>query len=71
MTALAILTLAAVATSTAPPASGGGVEILTARVQAEIVRPVIVRQQSGLQTDRDAPVPQITHRGRTILVEFQ
>jgi hypothetical protein len=71
MTALATFTLAAVATSIAPPAGGGGVEILTAQVQVEIVRPVIVRQQSGLQPDRDAPVPQISHRGRTILVEFQ
>jgi hypothetical protein len=48
-----------------------GAEILSAEVRAEIVRPAIVRQASGLEPQRDAPSAQVSRRGRTVLVEFQ
>ena len=62
MTAPAIFTLAAVATSIAPPASGGAVEIGPIGQWADY---------HVFADHRDAPVPQISHRGHTILVEFQ
>jgi hypothetical protein len=59
--------------ATAGPAShdGHGVEILSAEVRAEIIRPAIVRQASGLEQRGGAPAPQLSRRGSTILVEFQ
>ena len=71
MSPLALLALAAAAASSAAPSDGRGVQVETAEVRAQIVRPVIVRQSSGWQQAPDAPVPQITRRGPTILVEFQ
>jgi len=62
----------AAAVATGGGSSGGqGVEILSAEVRAEIVRPAIVRQASGLEHGRDMPAPQISRRGGTVLVEFQ
>ena len=71
MSPLTLLALAAAAASGGAPSEGRGAQVETAQVRAEIVHPVIVRQASGWQEDRDAPRPQITRRGRTILVEFQ
>jgi hypothetical protein len=65
--------LAALVLTVAATAGGDrlGVQLVSADVRAEIVRPAIVRQASGLEERRDAPAAQITRRGRTILVEFQ
>jgi hypothetical protein len=65
------LFLATAATAGASSHEGHGVEILGAEVRAEIIRPAIVRQASGLEQRRDAPAPQLSRRGPTILVEFQ
>jgi len=70
MSPLGALILASAAA--AGGASGGqGVQIVSATARAEIVRPAIVRQASGFEARSDAPAPQISRRGRTILVEFQ
>jgi hypothetical protein len=71
MTPLGTIILAVAATSGGGQSDGRGVQIASAQVQVEIVRPAIVRQASGLEVDRDGPAPQISRRGRTILVEFQ
>ena len=71
MSPFTALLVAAVASAGARESASQGAQVESARVQAEIVRAVIVRQASGLQPDRDAPAPQITRRGRTVLVEFQ
>ena len=74
MSFAAALILAA-ATATAPPPAaperGSGVQLATGQVRATIVRPVIVRQSSGVQEDRDGPAPHISRRGQTVLIEFQ
>ena len=67
----ALVLAAAAAASGAPSPAGQGPEILSAEVRAQIVRPAIVRQASGLEQGRDMPAPQISRRGGTILVEFQ
>jgi hypothetical protein len=71
MTPLSALILVAAAAAGGAQSGGQGVQIVTAQVQAEIVRPAIVRQVSGLEERRDAPSAQISRRGRTILIEFQ
>ena len=71
MSLFGALVLAAAATAGGASPGGQGVEILSAEVRAEIVRPAIVRQASGLEQQRDAPTAQINRRGGTILVEFQ
>jgi len=71
MTSLgALILVAAAATGGAQP-GGQGVQIVTTQVQVEIVRPAIVRQDTGLEERRDAPSAQISRRGRTVLIEFQ
>jgi len=65
------LVLAAAATAGGALPGAQGVEILSADVRAEIVRPAIVRQVSGLEAQRDAPSAQVSRRGGAILVEFQ
>lgn len=71
MSLFGVLILAAAATAGGSGSGGQGVQIVSAQVQAEILRPAIVRQASGLEERRDAPASQISRRGRTILVEFQ
>jgi hypothetical protein len=71
MSPFGALFLASAATAGWASPGGQGAEILGAEVRAEIVRPAIVRQASGLEEQRDAPSAQINRRGRTILVEFQ
>jgi hypothetical protein len=71
MTPLGALILVAAATAGGAQSGGQGVQIVTAQVQVEIVRPAIVRQDTGLEERRDAPSAQISRRGRTVLVEFQ
>ena len=41
------------------------------RVSVEIVRPVMVRQASGIEQGRDSHRPQVTRRGREVLYEFE
>ena len=50
---------------------GSGVRLASVEVRATIVKAAVVRQASGWQRDDDAPTPQITRRGPTVLVEFQ
>jgi hypothetical protein len=71
MNLFAALLLTAAATAGTSEADGRGVQVASAQARATIVRAVAVRQASGLQRDDDAPAPQITRRGRTVLVEFQ
>jgi hypothetical protein len=75
VTSFAALIIAAAATSVAgsgdAASSGRGVELASAQVQAQILRPAIVRQASGLQHDGNGPTAQISRRGQTVLVEFQ
>ena len=71
MSPIGALFLAVAAAAGGPWPGGQGVEILSTEVRAEIVRPAIVRQASGLEPGRDAPAPQISRRDGTILVEFQ
>jgi hypothetical protein len=71
MSLAAALVLAAATATAPPPAPSGGVQLATAEARATIVKPAVVRQASGLQQDPDAPVPQLTRRGPTILVEFE
>ena len=66
----ALLMVASLAAETGE-SGGRGVEIATARVQATILEPARVRQDSGHQRTVDRPVPQITRRSGEILVEFQ
>ena len=67
----ALVLAAAAAASGAPSSAGQGPEILSAEVRAQIVRPAIVRQVSGLEPRRDMPSAQVSRRGPTVLVEFQ
>ena len=49
-----------------------GVEIASANATAVVLRSAIVRQRTGVQHGSDdAPQPQITRRGREVLVEYQ
>ena len=72
ITALFLAVAAAAAGGGESPATPRGVEIASARVTAVILRPAIVRQGSGVEPGpADAPQPQITRRGREVLVEYQ
>jgi len=72
MTLLAALLAAAAATAPAPaPPPSRGVEVERAEVRATIVKAAAVRQAGGFEQEAGAPAPQITRRGREILVEFQ
>jgi hypothetical protein len=68
----ALVVLASAQSQAEPPATARGVEIATARVTVEIVRPAVVRQNGGWQeVARDAPRPQVTRHDEVILVEYQ
>lgn len=71
MSIAALLVLASAAVSAEPPPSHG-VELVSARVTVEILRPAIVRQDRGLQ-DRgaDAARPQISRREGAVFFEFE
>ena len=72
MSIAAALILAAATASAPPPAAhGGGVQLASAQARAAIVEVAMVRQDSGLDQDRDGPAPQISRRGRTVLFEFE
>jgi hypothetical protein len=73
MSLSAALVLAAAATApTQSAAPAHGHVLAEARVSARILRGAIVRQASGFQPgDETAPRPQLSRRGRTILVEFE
>lgn len=73
MSLSAALVLAAAAAGPAPqPSPSRGVVFVQAGVTAQILPAAVVRQASGLQpSDDTAPRPQLSRRGRTILVEFQ
>lgn len=71
MSLSAALVLAATAAAPAQHAAPSHPLVL-ATARAEIVPAAIVRQASGLQPGSEtAPRPQVSRRGRTILVEFQ
>jgi hypothetical protein len=72
MTLATLLTLAASATSAAPPPeSGAGVQLAQAQVQVTIVRAAVVRQRSGPEIVPEAAPPQISRRDGKVLVEYQ
>jgi hypothetical protein len=62
----------AAAAALAGDQGGAGAQVATAQVGVEILRPIMVRQSSGLQPlDAEAPAPQVSRRGGAILIEFQ
>ena len=66
--------LFALAAGAVVPAGGDasrGAQVESARVTVEIVRPVIVRQASGIEQGRHPHRPQVTRRGREVLYEFE
>ena len=74
MSLSATLILAAAAASAPGQAvpSSRGIEIAEARVTAEILPAVIVRQASGPEAAGiQAPRHQLSRRGNTVLVEYQ
>ena len=73
MSIAALLALASAAVSAEPGrAPARGVELASAQVTAEVLRPVIVRQDGGLQdAGPEAPRPQVSRRERTVLIEFE
>ena len=73
MSLSAALVLAAAAAAPVQHAEPSrGVVLAQAQVTAEILPAAAVRQSSGFERgDATAPRPQISRRGRAILVEFQ
>jgi hypothetical protein len=71
--AAALILAASAAFTPAPamPGAGSGAQVASAQARATIVKAVVVRQATGLQEDRDGPVPQISRQGRSVLIEFQ
>ena len=68
----ALVILVSGAAGETPQAETRGAEVAAARVSAQVLRPVIVRQASGLeQPDADAPRPQTHRRTGRILIEFE
>ena len=72
---LAALTLAAAATLAAPQpesrAESAGVQLAHAKVSAVILKAAILRQDSGLEHQPDAPQVQVTRYEGKVLFEFQ
>lgn len=73
MTIAALLALATAAVSAEPGrAPTRGVDLASAQVRAEVLRPAIVRQADGLQdAGPEAPRPQVSRREGTVLIEFE
>ena len=73
MSLSAALVLAATAAAPVQDAAPSrGVVLAEARVTAQILPAAMVRQASGFEpASETAPRPQLSRRGRTILVEFQ
>ncbi len=70
--AAALVLAAAIPASAPPPETTHGVVLVRASATATILPSAAVRQASGLvQSDDSQPRPQISRRGRTVLVEFQ
>ena len=68
----ALVLAAAAAAPVQAPGPSRGVVLVRANVTAQILPAAIVRQASGLeQRGETAPRPQLSRRGRTILVEFE
>ena len=66
-----LFALAAGAVAPASVDAAQGTQVERVRVSVEIVRPVIVRQASGIEQGRDSHRPQVTRRGREVLYEFE
>jgi hypothetical protein len=72
MSLSAALVLAAASVSTPGDSLPRGAVLAEARVTAKILPAAIVRQAGGPErVGGDAPHPQLTRRGNTVLVEFQ
>ena len=73
MSMVVFLALASAAVSAEPEqAPARGVELASAQVRAEILRPAIVRQDEGLKdTGPEAPRSQVNRRKSTVLIEFE
>jgi len=48
-----------------------GARIASAQVSVEILRPVAVRQATGLEKDDAGPRPQVSRRAGQVLFEFE
>ncbi len=70
MSIVAALVFAASASTTAP-AVLAELPVATARVGVRILRPVLVRQDSGLQRPEQMPAYQVTRSDGAVLYEFQ
>ncbi len=67
-----LLMASAVAASPAAAEAQPGVQIASAGVSVEILRPAIVRQGGGWErVSADAPEPLIVRRDGMVLIEFQ
>ena len=72
MSFTAALVLALAANAAVAPASGGEGVAATAQTSVQILRPIIVRQNGGLQgANVDTPSHQIARSGDIIRYEFQ
>ena len=73
MSIAALLALASTAISAEPGrAPARGVELATAQVRAEVLRPAIVHQDKGLEdAGPDAPRPHVSRREGTVLLEIE
>ena len=73
MSIVVLLALASAAVPAEPErAPARGVELASAQVRAEVLRPAIVRQDEGLQdAGPESPRPQISRRQGTVLIEFE
>jgi hypothetical protein len=69
----ALLVLAAASTGTPqqPPSLPAGAQVASAQVSVTIMRPVAVRQSSGVVEQDETPRFQLTRPEGTVLVEFQ
>jgi hypothetical protein len=68
MSVAALVLAAAVAAAAAPPP---GAVLDSAQVSVTILKPVSVRQASGVVRGPETPRYQVTRRGGAILIEFQ
>jgi len=73
MSIVVFMALASATVSAEPEqAPARGVELVSAQVRAEVLRPAIVRQDEGLQdAGTEAPRPQVSRRKGTVLIEFE
>jgi len=71
LTALFLAAAPMVASAPATAAAPRTVQVIEAKVSAQIVQPVQVRQATGIVENRNAPRPQVKRSGRSVRYEFE